>query len=83
MLVKCKECNGEGFVFSEELKFGFTCSACKGKGGFDVPEGKEICPECKGSGHVVVIPEGWGIGIQQNCKNCYATGFVDKETNNN
>ena len=70
------------FFRTTENCFYLLC-ACKGKGGFDVPEGKEICPECKGSGHVVVKLEGWGICVQQNCKNCYATGFIDKETNNN
>lgn len=77
MLKKCKACNGEGRVFLEGFSINFMCDVCHGKGGFDVPENKELCPECNGKGKVTVVT-GIGFVISNNCMNCFGTGFIDK-----
>ena len=48
MLTTCKDCNGKGRVMKKEWGIQITCLTCKGKGGFDVPENKALCPECNG-----------------------------------
>lgn len=81
MLTKCKTCEGKGYVIPEGLGFGIECSTCHGKGGFDVPENKELCPECGGKGKGCVITKigGAEVGIETNCENCFGTGFIDKK----
>ena len=78
MLVKCKTCSGKGHVFVEALGINVSCDVCHGKGGFDVPDNKELCPECNGKGKINV-PTGMGFCVESNCKNCFGTGFVDKK----
>ncbi|MCI8397266.1 MAG: hypothetical protein HFJ52_06550 [Clostridia bacterium] len=79
MLKKCKVCNGKGHVFVEGFGINVSCDVCHGKGGFDVPENKELCPECNGKGKVTVMTD-LGFGIECNCENCFGTGFIDKTT---
>ena len=55
-----------------------SCATCGGKGGFDVPENKELCPECNGR-KKVNVPTGLGIDMAVNCERCFGTGFIDKE----
>ncbi len=79
MLRKCLVCNGEGHVFSESLGIAFECDVCHGKRGFDVPNDKDFCPDCKGKGKGTVMI-GPGLGIETNCERCFGTGFIDKLT---
>lgn len=78
MLVKCKTCEGKGHVFVKELGIRVSCDVCHGKGGFDVPENKELCPECNGRG-TIHVPTDMGVHIACNCEKCFGTGFVDKK----
>lgn len=78
MFVKCKICDGkEYFVPRGWNGVSFHCSTCHGTGGFDVPDGKDLCPKCNGSGQIAEISE-FGFGIEASCKICSGTGFVDK-----
>lgn len=77
MLTKCKVCNGKGYYIPEGWGIGVSCSACHGKGGFDIPDNKELCPDCNGSGNVTVMTD-LGFGIAVNCERCFGTGFIDK-----
>lgn len=81
MLVRCKTCEGKGHVFLKGWGINVSCDVCHGKGGFDVPAGKELCPDCKGKGKVTVMIEGTSLGIEVNCENCFGTGFIDKIEN--
>lgn len=78
MLTKCKVCNGNGHIRPEGWGIAFECDICRGKGGFDVPDNKELCPECNGKGKVTVMSP-LGFGIENNCENCFGTGFIDKK----
>lgn len=79
MLVKCKECDGKGFVEAsiDGAPIRFSCTTCKGKGGFDVPDNKELCPVCNGKGAKMVSI--MGLNVDQNCEKCFGTGMVDKK----
>ena len=79
MLTECKVCKGKGYYIPEGWGFGFSCSTCHGKGGFDVPSNKELCPDCNGGGRVSVKTD-LGFEIAVNCERCYGTGFIDKVT---
>lgn len=79
MLKKCTICKGKGYFIPEGWSIAFECDACHGKGGFDVPDNKELCPECKGKGKVTVMIN-HGLGIENNCEKCLGTGFIDKAT---
>ena len=57
---ECKTCNGKGEVLgcgpcgnTGKDRFMQECKVCKGKG----VEHKNICPDCKGKGGILVIPE--------------------------
>lgn len=76
MFKKCKICNGKGFVENKDWGKLF-CNICQGKGGFDVPNDKELCPECYGRGHYTVETN-CGRNIEQNCLKCSGTGFIEK-----
>ena len=78
MLVKCKECHGRGFHHINGMGLCFSCKTCKGKGGFDVPDNKELCPECEGAG-TIMLPTQLGFSIESNCEKCYGTGLIDKQ----
>lgn len=78
MLVKCEACNGNGYFQMEGTKVCFECAACKGKGGFDVPDNKELCPKCNGTGSAYVRAD-FGVFVECDCKNCFGTGFIDKK----
>ena len=77
MLTRCTVCNGQGHVFLKAWGIHVECSTCHGKGGFDVPDNKELCPECNGSGNITVMTD-LGFAIESNCENCFGTGFIDK-----
>ena len=77
MLTKCKICNGKGYIVPKGLEIGVLCSACRGKGGFDVPDNKELCPDCNGRGKVVMMTN-LGFGVEVNCERCFGTGLIDK-----
>ena len=51
MLMKCKKCNGDGYIMVSigGSLLAISCTTCHGKGGYDVPEGKELCPDCEGA----------------------------------
>lgn len=79
MLVKCKDCKGKRYIEVKQLGgLKVSCATCGGKGGFDVPENKELCPECNGR-KKVNVPTGLGIDMAVNCERCFGTGFIDKE----
>ncbi len=80
MWVRCKECRGKGKVILAYSDMKTDCSACKGKGGFRVPKGKEICPDCGGSRRVEVPISCIlsSLRAMEVCKRCNATGFIDK-----
>lgn len=81
MLIKCKTCEGKGYAIIKGLGFAVECDVCHGKGGFDVPENKELCPECNGRG-TVYLKTKFGdseIGNETNCTNCFGTGLIDKK----
>lgn len=80
MWVKCKECNGKKEVIVEGANIRVSCFACRGKGGFEVPKGKTICPDCGGSGRVKLPISLAGFRTMQSCKRCRATGFVSKKS---
>lgn len=79
MLKKCPACDGKKYVTHEGLGISFECSVCHGKGGFDISDNKDFCPECKGKGTIIVkiTP---GLGIETDCEKCFGTGFIDKVT---
>ena len=79
MLKKCKVCEGKGYVIVKGMGFGIGCDVCDGKGGFDVPDNKELCPECNGKGKITVPTDIKGLGMECTCKNCFGTGFIDKK----
>lgn len=82
MLVRCESCKGKGHVWIESWGINVTCDVCHGKCGFDIPAGKELCPDCKGKGKVEAMIQGalpgFDIPIDVNCENCFGTGFIDK-----
>ncbi len=78
MLKKCTVCNGKGYVVVQGIGLGFECDVCHGKGGFDVPDNKELCPTCKGKGKVTVQTDIKGLGMECNCETCLGTGLIDK-----
>lgn len=78
MLVKCKTCDGKGHVLVKDFGIHVSCDVCRGKGGFDVPDNKELCPECNGRGTIYVLAD-MGVRIECNCENCLGTGFIDKK----
>lgn len=77
MLVRCETCKGKGHVFVEGWGITVSCDVCHGKGGFDVPAGKELCPVCKGK-RSICVPTPFGFQVEEGCKNCFSTGFIDK-----
>lgn len=78
MLKKCKVCNGKGYVQLQDLGgINVSCDVCHGKGGFDVPDNKELCPKCNGKGKITV-PSDIGLAFECNCETCFGTGFIDK-----
>lgn len=78
MFQKCRKCNGYGYYVIGDTSLGFTCKTCGGRGGFDVPDGMELCPNCHGRGVVTIRAVLWGINHEEQCKKCNGTGFVDK-----
>ena len=79
MWVKCKACRGKGrvtLICDNDIEV--DCINCRGKGGFRVPRGKEVCPDCRGSGRKS-LPASFAIyfggGITQFCKRCNGTGL--------
>ena len=74
MLVKCKHCRGKGYVFVNKKVPRIICGVCNGTGSLDVPDGKKICPKCKG-GKIRYIPTRKG-GCRLKCGRCNGTGFV-------
>ena len=78
MKVKCVQCKGKGYYMLQELGINVECSVCGGRGSFEVPDGKKLCPDCKGSGRVP-MDTGLGFFIEAICEKCGKTGFVDDE----
>lgn len=80
MLVKCKKCEGKGHILVSigGAPLAFECTTCHGKGGFDVPSNKELCPDCDGAGSRA-IQTSLGFAIEESCKTCFGTGFIDKQ----
>ena len=76
MKVQCLGCQGKGYFKLEGLDINFECDICDGRGFIDVPDGKKLCPDCKGKG-LVAMDTGLGFSIEASCKKCNETGFVD------
>ncbi len=68
MLKTCKKCFGEGEIPVMDIKVKYP--VCNRLGKVDVPEGMEICDNCKGSG-------GSHSPLVKNlCLVCGGSGFV-------
>lgn len=77
MFVKCRMCRGKGSLFTAGVGMGSTCPTCKGKRGFEIPEGKTLCPRCDGKKTIPMrICE--GLSFEITCDKCFGDGFVDK-----
>lgn len=78
MLRKCAVCNGKKNILVQPYGIYITCDVCQGKGGFDVPDNKDLCPDCKGKGKVNKLTSIGFLVIEVNCDRCFGTGLIDK-----
>jgi len=63
--VTCALCRGTGKHAMRRL----TCTTCKGKGVVTVPEQRQTCPACGGTGRA-------GIEYDLACTTCSGKGMV-------
>ena len=68
MLKTCKKCSGEREI--QLLGMKVPCPVCKKMGKLDVPDGMDICDNCKGGGgkHTAIAKD--------PCLVCGGSGFV-------
>ena len=75
---KCEACNGNKRILVSPYGLYVECDVCKAKGYFEVPEDKDLCPDCKGKGKVYKLTNIGFLVIEAICEKCSGTGFVDK-----
>lgn len=78
MLVQCKKCNGKGRIplVSDEFRLYSRCPVCRGYKKLNIPDNKELCTECNGSGSIPTKVA--GIPTVLDCQKCSGSGLIDK-----
>lgn len=76
MKKKCLMCFHHPGMVPDGPRSMAECPICQGDGYVDVPDGKEICPDCKGVKGPQLVDIG-GLYTEAKCITCDGTGFID------
>ena len=78
MIVKCRKCYGKGIMITKNWGVR-TCDICQGKGEFNIPDNKELCPNCNGKCLIHEKIKYTNLYTEKLCEKCAGTGYIDKE----